>query len=270
MDFTWKIGGAQGEGIDSAGEIFALTLHRKGYYIYAYRHFMSLIKGGHTNYKVRISSKQHRHRGDQLDLLVAFDQRSIDENLHELKSGGAVLYNAGAFEPKFPADVDVVPIGVPMQQIAKDHGSIVMTNMAAMGAYAPRWSGLDPTPSTTSSPSATASTATTWWRPTARWCGPASTARHARPPTGAAACPSCPEAPRARSASSSTATTPRPGRRRRRAAASWRPTPSPRPRTSSTACSSCCPSTAAWCSRPRTRWPRARWRSAATTPACGR
>ncbi|MBO2521975.1 MAG: 2-oxoacid:acceptor oxidoreductase subunit alpha [Firmicutes bacterium] len=136
MDFTWKIGGAQGEGIDSAGEIFALTLHRKGYYIYAYRHFMSLIKGGHTNYKVRISSKQHRHRGDQLDLLVAFDQRSIDENLHELKSGGAVLYNAGAFEPKFPADVDVVPIGVPMQQIAKDHGSIVMTNMAAMGASA--------------------------------------------------------------------------------------------------------------------------------------
>src|SRR5690606_41181884 len=80
--------------------------------------------------------KQHRHRGDQLDLLVAFDQRSIDENLHELKSGGAVLYNAGAFEPKFPADVDVVPIGVPMQQIAKDHGSIVMTNMAAMGASA--------------------------------------------------------------------------------------------------------------------------------------
>ncbi|HLS90779.1 MAG TPA: 2-oxoacid:acceptor oxidoreductase subunit alpha [Limnochordia bacterium] len=136
MDFTWKIGGAQGEGIDSAGEIFALTLHRMGYYIYAYRHFMSLIKGGHTNYKVRVSSKQFRHRGDKLDMLVAFDQRSIDENLHELKNGGAVLYNAGAFEPKFPGDVDVVPIGVPMQQIAKDHGSIVMTNMAAMGASA--------------------------------------------------------------------------------------------------------------------------------------
>lgn len=136
MDFTWKIGGAQGEGIDSAGEIFALTLHRMGYYIYAYRHFMSLIKGGHTNYKVRVSATQHRHRGDKLDLLVAFDQRSIDENVYELKNGGAVLYNEGAFEPKFPADVDVVPIGVPMQQIAKDHGSIVMTNMAAMGASA--------------------------------------------------------------------------------------------------------------------------------------
>lgn len=143
MDFTWKIGGAQGEGIDSAGEIFALTLHRMGYYIYAYRHFMSLIKGGHTNYKVRVSSKQQRHRGDKLDLLVAFDQRSIDENLYEMRSGGAVLYNAGAFEPKFPGDADIVPIGVPMQQIAKDHGSIVMTNMAAMGASA-ALAGLDP------------------------------------------------------------------------------------------------------------------------------
>lgn len=143
MDFTWKIGGAQGEGIDSAGEIFALTLHRMGYYLYAYRHFMSLIKGGHTNYKIRVSTEKRRHRGDQLDLLVAFDQRTIDENLYEMRSGGAVLYNAGAFEPSFPGDADVVPIGVPMQQIAKDHGSIVMTNMAAMGACA-ALTGLDP------------------------------------------------------------------------------------------------------------------------------
>lgn len=143
VDFTWKIGGAQGEGIDSAGEIFALTLHRMGYYIYAYRHFMSLIKGGHTNYKVRVATDKRRHRGDHLDLLVAFDQRTIDENLYEMKSGGAVLYNAGAFEPKVPGDADVVLIGVPMQQIAKDHGSIVMTNMAAMGACA-ALTGLDP------------------------------------------------------------------------------------------------------------------------------
>jgi len=143
QDFTWKIGGAQGEGIDTAGEIFALTFHRMGYYVYAYRHFMSLIKGGHTNYKVRIATTKRRHRGDRLDLLVAFDQRTIDENVYELRSGGAVLYNQGAFEPKFPADVDVVPIGVPMQEIAKDHGSIVMTNMAAMGACAALM-GLEP------------------------------------------------------------------------------------------------------------------------------
>lgn len=142
-DFTWKIGGAQGEGIDSAGEIFALTLHRMGYHLYAYRHFMSLIKGGHTNYKIRVATDKRRHRGDQLDLLVAFDQRTIDENVYELRAGGAVLYNAGAFEPKFPDDVDVVAIGVPMQQIAKDHGSIVMTNMAAMGACA-ALTGLEP------------------------------------------------------------------------------------------------------------------------------
>lgn len=143
MDFTWKIGGAQGEGIDSAGEIFALTLHRMGYYIYAYRHFMSLIKGGHTNYKVRVATEKKRHRGDQLDMLVAFDQRTIDENLYEMRKGGAVLYNAGAFEPVIPEDAGVIPVAVPMQQIAKDHGSIVMTNMAAMGACA-ALTGLDP------------------------------------------------------------------------------------------------------------------------------
>lgn len=143
MDFTWKIGGAQGEGIDSAGEIFALTLHRMGYYLYAYRHFMSLIKGGHTNYKIRISAEKRRHRSDDLDLLIAFDQRTIDENLDELRAGGAVLYNAGAFDPVFPDDADIVAVGVPLQQIARDHGSIVMTNMAAMGASA-ALTGLSP------------------------------------------------------------------------------------------------------------------------------
>lgn len=142
-EFTWKIGGAQGEGIDSAGEIFALTLHRMGYFIYGYRHFMSLIKGGHTNYKIRVASSKQFHRGDSLDMLVAFDQRSIDENLYEMRDGGAVLYNQGAFEPKLPEGANVILIGVPMTEIAKEHGGVRMTNMAAMGACA-ALCGLDP------------------------------------------------------------------------------------------------------------------------------
>jgi 2-oxoglutarate ferredoxin oxidoreductase subunit alpha len=80
---TWKVGGAQGEGIDSTGDIFATTLNRLGYYLFAYRHFMSLIKGGHTNYKVRVAENPVGY-GDDLDILVAFDQRTIDENAHQL------------------------------------------------------------------------------------------------------------------------------------------------------------------------------------------
>ena len=41
---SWKVGGQQGEGIESTGEIFATAMNRKGYYLYGYRHFSSRIK----------------------------------------------------------------------------------------------------------------------------------------------------------------------------------------------------------------------------------
>lgn len=81
---SWKVGGQQGEGIDSAGEILSTALNRKGYYLYGYRHFSSRIKGGHSNTKIRISINPIRSISDELDILVAFDQESIDLNAHEL------------------------------------------------------------------------------------------------------------------------------------------------------------------------------------------
>ena len=135
-EFSWKLGGAQGEGIDSSGEIFALTLHRLGYYVSTFRHFASLIKGGHTNYKVRITTRQRRHRGDTLNLLVALDQTTIDENAAELTADGAILYDEGVFEPKLPEGCTAELIGVPFTQIAKDLGLVIMKNMVALGASA--------------------------------------------------------------------------------------------------------------------------------------
>lgn len=135
-ELTWKVGGAQGEGIDSSGEMFALAVHRMGYYVYGYRHFQSLIKGGHTNYKVRVSTRQRRHRGDWLDLLVAFDEKTIEENRDELHGGSLVLYDMDAIKEVPPLPPGVEPVPVPMTGIAKQHGNVRMKNMVAMGATA--------------------------------------------------------------------------------------------------------------------------------------
>lgn len=135
-DLKWKVGGAQGEGIDSTGEIFAITLNRMGYYLFAYRHFMSLIKGGHTNYKVRIASQPVHYHGDDLDILLAFDQRTIDENFHELKDGSILIYDSSKLkEAKIPDQgkkVNVCPI--PIYDIAQQLGNSIMKNMVAAGA----------------------------------------------------------------------------------------------------------------------------------------
>jgi 2-oxoglutarate ferredoxin oxidoreductase subunit alpha len=130
---SWKVGGQQGEGIESTGEIFAIALNRMGYHLYSYRHFSSRIKGGHTNNKIRVSTKPVRSISDDLDILVAFDQETIDLNVHELRSGGIVIADA-KFNPTVQEGLAVRLISVPFTEIAEELGTSMMKNMVAVGS----------------------------------------------------------------------------------------------------------------------------------------
>lgn len=130
---SWKVGGQQGEGIESTGEIFAIALNRLGYYLYGYRHFSSRIKGGHTNNKIRVSTTEVRSISDDLDVLVAFDQETIDLNYKELHSKGVILAD-GKFTPKKPEDTQAALYAVPFTEIATELGTSLMKNMVAIGA----------------------------------------------------------------------------------------------------------------------------------------
>ncbi|MBP1931571.1 2-oxoacid:acceptor oxidoreductase subunit alpha [Ammoniphilus resinae] len=130
---SWKVGGQQGEGIDSTGEIFAIALNRKGYYLYGYRHFSSRIKGGHTNNKIRVSTKPVHAISDDLDILVAFDQETIDVNVHELRKGGIVIADS-KFNPTLPEGKDARLFNVPFTSLAEELGTSLMKNMVAVGA----------------------------------------------------------------------------------------------------------------------------------------
>lgn len=130
---SWKVGGQQGEGIESTGEIFSIALNRLGYYMYGYRHFSSRIKGGHTNNKIRVSTTQTRSISDDLDILVAFDQETIDFNFHELRMGGVVIADS-KFNPTIPDESKVTLYSVPFTAIAVELGTALMKNMVAVGA----------------------------------------------------------------------------------------------------------------------------------------
>ncbi|PFR23000.1 2-oxoglutarate ferredoxin oxidoreductase subunit alpha [Bacillus cereus] len=130
---SWKVGGQQGEGIESTGEIFCIALNRLGYYLYGYRHFSSRIKGGHTNNKIRVSTTEVRAISDDLDILIAFDQETIDFNFHELRPGGIVVADA-KFNPTIPENSDVSLYAIPFTDIASELGTSLMKNMVAVGA----------------------------------------------------------------------------------------------------------------------------------------
>lgn len=130
---SWKVGGQQGEGIESTGEIFATAMNRQGYYLYGYRHFSSRIKGGHTNNKIRVSSKPVRAISDDLDILIAFDQETIEVNYSEMLKGSIIIADEKA-KPQNPEDSKAQLVSLPFTGVAKELGTALMKNMVAVGA----------------------------------------------------------------------------------------------------------------------------------------
>lgn len=130
---VWKVGGQQGEGIESTGEIFSLGLNRLGYYLYGYRHFSSRIKGGHTHNKIRVSTTKVSAVTNDVDVLIAFDQESIDLTTHELQKGSIIIADA-KFQPENLVDSKAHLYSVPFTEISSNLGSSLMKNMVAIGA----------------------------------------------------------------------------------------------------------------------------------------
>lgn len=133
QQLSWKVGGQQGEGIESTGEIFSMAMNRLGYYLYGYRHFSSRIKGGHTNNKICVRPTQVRTIPDNLDILVAFDQETIDVNYKELTEKSVILADA-KFSPVAPEDCVAPMYIVPFTEVAAELGTSLMKNMVAIGA----------------------------------------------------------------------------------------------------------------------------------------
>jgi len=135
---SWRIGGQQGEGIDSTGDIFAKAVARYGLHLYTFRSFSSRIRGGLTFFEVRISDKPVGARPDTVDVVLALGQEVIDATLETITNGAIVLYDSDAFTPVIPdSHKDTVHlVGVPMTKIAESNGSKIMRNMVALGASA--------------------------------------------------------------------------------------------------------------------------------------
>jgi len=132
---TWKVGAEQGQGVESTGTMMALVLNRMGYYVYAYRLFSSRIKGGHSNYAIRVGNVPVRATSHQDDILVALDQETIDRNYRQLAPHGLIIADA-EFNPRLPDDCEAELLVVPFTEIASSEGNRIMRNVAALGASA--------------------------------------------------------------------------------------------------------------------------------------
>ena len=133
---TIMFGGIQGEGVVSTGDTLIKALSRSGYFAYGYRTFSSRIKGGHTNYIIEIRSEKVLSCTESLDILVAFDQDSIEIHHNKLKEGGLLIYDDIILVKALQStltDRRIMWLGAPLTKNAKEHGATVMKNTAIIG-----------------------------------------------------------------------------------------------------------------------------------------
>ena len=134
-DVVVGIGGAAGDGVASAGNTLALSVARQGQAVYAYNAYQSVIRGGHSWLRLRISAKKPLNHGDQVDALIALNQDTLDRHLQELVAGGVALYNSAKLKPSYepPKGVQLCPLPVP--DLAPAYKKLpVMQNTVAVGA----------------------------------------------------------------------------------------------------------------------------------------
>src|SRR5213593_279515 len=109
------VGGAAGDGVASAGNTLALSVARQGLGVYAYNSYQSVIRGGHSWLRLRVSARKPLNHGDRIDALIALNQDTLDRHLQELPRGGAALFNGAklhaSYEP--PEGVQLCPLPVP-------------------------------------------------------------------------------------------------------------------------------------------------------------
>ncbi len=132
VDYSIKIGGEAGQGIDTVGNMLARAFARSGYFVFSHQDYESRIRGGHNVFQIRFADKPLTASKSTIDILVAFDRASIDLHRHELSSEAVVLYDSVMLGQHYnlPRFLDI-----PFLALATgDGGGGIMANTVATGA----------------------------------------------------------------------------------------------------------------------------------------
>jgi 2-oxoglutarate ferredoxin oxidoreductase subunit alpha len=132
-DLVVRIGGdSTAGGIVTTGEVFARIASFVGLEIYTTRTIPAEIKGGHVMFQVRAADHPIYSQGDELDLLVAYDQESYDRYFKLLKKGGVFVYSSNDLTPSSSGEVKMY--GLPLSDLARQVNFVRGRNIILIGA----------------------------------------------------------------------------------------------------------------------------------------
>jgi 2-oxoglutarate ferredoxin oxidoreductase subunit alpha len=132
-DFVIRIGGEAGEGVQSTGDLAVQVAARAGYYVLTHRVPPAEIKGGLYEYQIRLANERLYSQGDDLDILLAFNEEAYQSGIQVLKPDGLLIYDSAEFTP--PDDNPFHSVPLPLTDIAKTQLKFALgKNVVAVGA----------------------------------------------------------------------------------------------------------------------------------------
>lgn len=93
LDFAVRFGGEGGEGVISAGELFAQVAARTKYNVLTYITYPAEIRGGFSMIQIRVRDCSIHSMGSKVDYLVVFNQQAYDRTIKDIKEGGMLIYD---------------------------------------------------------------------------------------------------------------------------------------------------------------------------------
>jgi 2-oxoglutarate ferredoxin oxidoreductase subunit alpha len=131
LDYTIKIGGEAGQGIQTIGESLGRVFARSGYHVFIHQDYESRIRGGHNLFQIRVSDRPVTCSRDEVDICIALDRPSIGENEKRLTRQGVIVYDPAILKEKHEGPPF---LEVPFIELAtRDGGSGIMANTVATG-----------------------------------------------------------------------------------------------------------------------------------------
>lgn len=126
--YNLLVGGAAGQGVDTAVAILERLFKQSGCGVFAMRDLMSRIRGGHNFSRIRFGAQAPKSHSEQLHGIIALNEETIAIHLQYLQPDGFILC-----DNTITTD-DTRAIKLDMTAIAKELGNARVTSSVAIGA----------------------------------------------------------------------------------------------------------------------------------------
>ena len=140
-NFVVRIGTVNGTGSASANTLLMKSIFRMGVPVVGKNYFPSNIQGLPTWYEVRVTESGYLSRAGHVDIMVAMNAQTYEEDLACVKSGGVLIYDSTWPRKELETREDVQVVSLPLSGICNEifdssRERILMKNIAYVGALA--------------------------------------------------------------------------------------------------------------------------------------